>query len=136
MIKELIDAEKLKQERIKQEWLEKNCFRIGRLICSVILSIAIVLLVILSFKNVFFSVQINKAINDQNHTLNTWTITETITPKSDKPVDPSKYSNTEKKIEVVNSASPIVWTYGLQLTAWTGMLGMLLWTIVALCRED
>jgi len=141
MNEDLSESEKLRQDSIKRildsiKWWEQNCFRCYRYYCAIALSFAVVFLSISLYTQVLFGFQINEAINDQIHTLNTWTITETISPKSDNPLDPSKDSKTEKKIEVVNSASPIVWAYGLQLAAWTGVLGMLLWAIVALCRED
>lgn len=37
---------------------------------------------------------------------------------------------------VLESASPRVWGYGLQLTAIFGALGVSLWAVVSLCRDE
>lgn len=66
-------------------------------------------------------------------------ITTTLVYKSKDATDACQEAckletSTETKTE--KSASSRIWAYGLQLTAWTAVLGMLLWAIVALCRED
>jgi hypothetical protein len=127
------------QERIK--WRESNYFRIYRHCCAFILSIAIAFMVIPSFKNILFGFN----INEDSQKLSTWTLTGTSCHEPNSTSESLKDSSQqqvqhsckiEKKIELIDSASPRVWAYGLQLTAWTGALGLLLWAIVALCREE
>lgn len=43
----------------------------------------------------------------------------------------------ETKVEeVLGISTQWVWAYGLRLAAWIGMLGILVWAIVVLIRED
>ena len=114
----------------RSKWWELNCLRIARFCFAFILS-CVILVLSCSYKDVLIGSPIDMNETTSGITLNTLSTTETIgNPKA------QAQPKVETKIEWSGSASHRVWAYGLQLAAWTGALGMLLWAIVALCRED
>lgn len=73
-------------------------------------------------------------------TTKTTVLTSTVNPKA---VLCGKSNNPDKNVKQrcqeehkVGAATQQVWVYGLQLAAWVGMLGISLWSILALIRFE
>jgi hypothetical protein len=120
-------------------WLARNDFRLLRFIFAIILFWAVSIPLARNGMTL-----VGKEFNSLTAHTKTVTLITPITsastdvgpqsavqqPSRAEGLSPTKTEKTEE------STSPQVWAYLAQLLAWAAMLGMSLWAIVALCREE
>jgi hypothetical protein len=122
------------------KWVARNDFRALRFIFAIILFFSVVMPLAKEGKGLFTReynelIQKTKTITEPSVQTTKQEADSNIKEDREKPIIPSETVAVRTETEVV-SASPRVWVYGLQLAAWIGALGISLWALVSLCRDE
>lgn len=123
-----------------REWLDRNWFRISRLIFALVVLATITIPLACQGRYLIDKDNIKELID----TTKTVTENKSLIPtkKGDGASEAAGKSNkneeqiTTMTVEVAESASLRVLAYGLQLVAWVGVVGVSLWAVVAFCRDE
>ncbi len=124
-----------KQTTMTIRWITKNLFQIARFIFAIV----ILVIVTTTFLDIG-STLLTKEIKSIVVTPVSKTEIETVLPVATNACakccpDKSKEQIIKKKSET-GTATQQVFVYALQLVAWLGLIGISLWAVVALTRDE
>lgn len=129
-----------KAEVTFKSWIAQNLFQIARFIFAIVIMVAVTT-TFLDIGKIFLTKEINSIIITPVSITSTETkpfvdAVPVVTDSNEK----TDLDKNEKQIKTIKSeegtATQQVLAYALQLVAWFGLMGISLWAIVALTRDE